>query len=127
MIFSSVATAVILAVGCQALVTPRAKHLADFRLYSGLHCNNNFKNLGIWTLVEGDFKEGGCQSLRDDTVESIRLEDIRHKCELSFFTDDKCLEKSRHVVKERRQCGNAPIGTKFKSFTYNCDPLPTPI
>ncbi|RCI15377.1 hypothetical protein L249_6567 [Ophiocordyceps polyrhachis-furcata BCC 54312] len=116
MIFSSVATAVILAVGCQALVIPRLQHLADFRLFSGRQCGP--VNLGIWTVVEGDFKYGECQSLRDDTVESIRVQDVVSNCKLSFYADDKC-QQYRHVI-TAHQCGTAR--PKFKAFTINCEP-----
>ncbi|RDA82589.1 hypothetical protein CP532_0914 [Ophiocordyceps camponoti-leonardi (nom. inval.)] len=118
MIFSFIATAVILAVGSHALFVPRFQHLGDFRLFSGRQCGP--VNLGIWTVVDGDFKYGECRSLRDNTIESIRVEDVLPHCNFSFYTDDKC-QQYHHVV-TARQCETAPEGAKFKAFSINCNP-----
>ncbi|PFH61481.1 hypothetical protein XA68_17206 [Ophiocordyceps unilateralis] len=126
MIFSSLATAVLLAAGCQAaVVVPRLSHLADFRLFSGTNCGP--ENLGIWTIVEGDLKPGECKAIPDHSVVSIKIESISKDCQLTFHKNAGCgtwdPKLGRHewgYTISDRKCLTVPTGNKFRAFTISC-------
>jgi len=58
------------------------KHITDFRLYGGTDCFTI--NLGVWTVIEGDFRSNECNSLRTNEigeVNSMMLVDICESCD----------------------------------------------
>ncbi|KAM4057184.1 hypothetical protein HRG_004025 [Hirsutella rhossiliensis] len=111
-IFASVAA---LAVGSQAAaILPRNKHVADFRLFGEKGCYA--KNLGIWTVIDDDFKNNECKSLNDETVKSVTTVDINKGCKLYVFTDAAC-RHGRQLVPERA-CRGAPEG--FRAWAMEC-------
>lgn len=58
------------------------KHITDFRLYGGTDCFTI--NLGVWTVIEGDFRSNECNSLRTNEigeVQSMMLVDICESCD----------------------------------------------
>lgn len=69
--FSVVAAAATLIAGSNALFIPRNIHVADFRLYSAEGCHDG--NLGVWTVIDDDFKNGECKSLNDSEDGSVPL------------------------------------------------------
>lgn len=80
-VFASIAA---LAVGSQAAaVLARNKHVADFRVYGERDCFG--KNLGVWTVIDDDFKNNECKSLRDETIKSVTTTDINKGCKRESF------------------------------------------
>mgnify|MGYP006944867207 CR=1 FL=1 len=60
MYFSALITSVVMATVASAVACPHhLAHLADFRVFGSLTCHD--KNLGIWTVVEGDVGVGECR------------------------------------------------------------------
>jgi hypothetical protein len=80
--FSVFAAAATLITGSNALFIPRNVHVADFRLYSAEGCFDG--NLGVWTVIDDDFKNGECKSLNDEedgaVPQSLTLTDINKGC-----------------------------------------------
>ncbi|KAJ6440933.1 37S ribosomal protein S17, mitochondrial [Purpureocillium lavendulum] len=63
------------------------KHITDFRLYGGTDCFT--ANLGVWTVIEGDFRSDECNTLRTNEigeVNSMMLVDICDSCERKAIT-----------------------------------------
>jgi hypothetical protein len=76
--FTVFAAAATLIAGSNALFIPRNIHVADFRLYGAEGCHD--VNLGVWTVIDDDFKNGECKSLGDDETFSLSLTDINKGC-----------------------------------------------
>ncbi|KAK4078026.1 hypothetical protein Purlil1_12134 [Purpureocillium lilacinum] len=91
-------------------------HLADFRVFGSLTCHD--KNLGIWTVVEGDAGVGECKGLNGDDVRSLSVVNINKGCSLYLFTDEKCTTGRRNVLE--KQCAKSE-GGGFKSWTMGCE------
>ncbi|UNI13857.1 hypothetical protein JDV02_000555 [Purpureocillium takamizusanense] len=109
------AVAVIATGASAAVITPRLAHQADFRVFGATGCKE--KNLGIWTVIEGDVKPGECKGLNGDDVHSITNVDILKGCSLFAFTDDKCTTE-KHPL-EVGKCTNSDSG--FKAWTISCE------
>ncbi|KAK4071316.1 hypothetical protein Purlil1_13459 [Purpureocillium lilacinum] len=87
----------------------RLAHLADFRVFGSPGCYD--KNLGIWTIVEGDVGPDECNGLNGDDVRSLSVVDINKGCTLSFFADENCTIGRASVLE--KQCANSE-GSSFK-------------
>ncbi|KAJ6436023.1 transposase-like protein [Purpureocillium lavendulum] len=94
----------------------RLAHLADFRVFGSPGCYD--KNLGIWTVVEGDVGTDECNGLNGDDVRSLSVVDTNKGCILSFFTDENCTIGRASVLE--KQCANSDGGS-FKGWTIKCD------
>ncbi|KAL7920911.1 hypothetical protein ACQKWADRAFT_314413 [Trichoderma austrokoningii] len=117
--FFAVAAAATLIAGSNALFIPRNIHVADFRLYSAADCYNG--NLGVWTVIDDDFKNGECKSLNDDedgaVPHSLNLTDINKGCTLTAYTDLKCTEGK--TVLTPQQCSPNSVG--YQAWSMTCD------
>ncbi|KAJ6436014.1 putative AC transposase [Purpureocillium lavendulum] len=96
----------------------RLAHLADFRVFGSPGCYD--KNLGIWTVVEGDVGTDECNGLNGDDVRSLSVVDTNKGCILSFFTDENCTIGRASVLE--KQCANSDGGS-FKGWTIKCEPV----
>lgn len=117
--FSVVAAAATLIAGSNALFIPRNIHVADFRLYGGEDCFAG--NLGVWTVIDDDFKNGECKSLNDEedgaVPHSLSLTDINKGCTLTAYTDLKCTEGT--TVLAPQQCSKNTVG--YQAWSMTCD------
>ncbi|KAJ6446779.1 hypothetical protein O9K51_01552 [Purpureocillium lavendulum] len=115
MLYFNVLAAAAIATGASAAaITPRLAHLTDFRIFGAAGCGD--KNLGIWTVVEGDVKAGECKGMNGNDVHSILNVDIIKGCTLYAFTDDKCTYGKR--VLEAGKCSSSDTG--YKAWTISC-------
>lgn len=73
--------------GADALAI-RNKHVSDFRIYGTTGCFQ--ENLGVWTVIDDDFRPNECKSLNADPVGSVLLEDINAGCTCECFGDGYC-------------------------------------
>lgn len=79
MLSSHVLAAIIMATVAYTATCPhRLAHLADFRVFGSPGCYD--KNLGIWTVVEGDVGPDECNGLNGDDVRSLSVVDINKGC-----------------------------------------------
>jgi len=79
MYFSAFITSVVMATVASAVACPHhLAHLADFRVFGSLTCHD--KNLGIWTVVEGDVGVGECKGFNGDDVRSLSVVNINKGC-----------------------------------------------
>ncbi|KAL6909116.1 hypothetical protein GGI43DRAFT_379928 [Trichoderma evansii] len=117
--FTVFATAATLIAGSNALFIPRNIHVADFRLYGAEGCVE--ENLGVWTVIDDDFKNGECKSLNDEedgaVPHSLSLTDINAGCTLTAYTDLKCTEGK--TVLSPGQCSDNKVG--FQAWSMTCD------
>ncbi|PHH64734.1 hypothetical protein CDD81_3996 [Ophiocordyceps australis] len=114
MLFSTVATAIALATGAAASPVTRNKHVADFRVYGGTDCYQ--QNMGVWTVIDTDFRPNECKSLKDTSIKSVSLVDINNGCKLHIFTDSAC-SKGRQTIPQG-QCRGSHEG--YKAWAMEC-------
>ncbi|PHH90531.1 hypothetical protein CDD83_3373 [Cordyceps sp. RAO-2017] len=115
--FNAIVAAAAAFVACSqaAAILPRNKHVADFRLYGLEDCNQK-KNLGIWTVIDDDFKPNECKSLNDDSVKSVRNVDILGNCKLHVYTDAACHHGRKEIG--AGQCQSSQHG--YKAWSMKC-------
>lgn len=136
--FSAVIAAATLIAGSNALFIPRSIHVADFRLYIAADCFDG--NLGVWTVIDDDFKNGECNSLNDEedgaVPHSLNLTDINAGCTcktwpflisycllthdpyiVTAYTDLECTKGK--TVLAPQQCSHDGAG--FQAWSMACD------
>ncbi|KAH6606885.1 hypothetical protein Trco_006038 [Trichoderma cornu-damae] len=101
--------------GSNALFNPRNTHVADFRLYSAEGCYDG--NLGVWTVIDDDFKNGECKGLNDAEPLSLSLMDINKGCTFTAYTDKNCTEGEKQLTSG--QCSDNEAG--WKAWSMECD------
>ncbi|KAL6804801.1 hypothetical protein GGI42DRAFT_352878 [Trichoderma sp. SZMC 28013] len=114
-LFAVFAAATTLIAGSNALFIPRNIHVADFRLYSAEGCHDG--NLGVWTVIDDDFKNGECKGLNDSEPKSLSLTDINKGCTFTAYTDDKCTKGKKDFTKGH--CFDDKAG--WKAWSMKCD------
>lgn len=137
-LFAVFAAATTLIAGSNALFIPRNIHVADFRLYSAEGCHDG--NLGVWTVIDDDFKNGECKGLNDSEPKSLSLTDINKGCTckgtherwnaqsktlfiltrnlaVTAYTDDKCTKGKKDFTKGH--CFDNKAG--WKAWSMKCD------
>ncbi|PNP54064.1 hypothetical protein THARTR1_05271 [Trichoderma harzianum] len=138
-LFAVFAAATTLIAGSNALFIPRNIHVADFRLYSAEGCHDG--NLGVWTVIDDDFKNGECKGLNDSEPKSLSLTDINKGCTcketprgagmpnlrhcfiltrilaVTAYTDDKCTEGKKDFTKGH--CFDNKVA--WKAWSMKCD------
>ena len=84
MLFFNLLAAAAAAIGASAAsIAPRARHVADFRVFGAPGCSE--KNLGVWTVIDSDIKTGECKDFKDDVIHSVSLTDIDKGCVCESF------------------------------------------
>ncbi|KAL7792454.1 hypothetical protein V8C37DRAFT_416348 [Trichoderma ceciliae] len=114
-LFTIFAASAALIAGSNALFIPRNIHVADFRLYSAEGCFDG--NLGVWTVIDDDFKNGECKGLNGDAPLSLNLTDINQGCSFTAYTNANCTEGKKNFT--TGHCFDNKAG--WRAWSIKCD------
>lgn len=100
-VFAAIAT---LATGINAAAFRRNIHVADFRSFGEPGCSA--KNLGVWTVIDDDIVENGCNDFNGDVVKSLSLTDINEGYTRESHIEHRALAVT---MTKRQQCISTPM------------------